>query len=138
MFNFFNDELMKKMYEEWEKTMSAHLEKMVHDQGFVSEMAKAMAATMTGKAMASKAMDESFTMMNLPTRTEMIKALQKLTDLEERILDLTEKFDDFVAETKAARGAMQKSLDRIEERLHTHQGSTEAPEQKQGKKGTRK
>jgi len=138
MFNFFNEELMKKMYDEWEKTMSTHLEKMVHDQGFVSEMAKAMASTMTGKAMASKAMDDSFSMMNLPSRTEMVKALQKLTDLEERLLDLTEKFDDFVAETKSARGAMQRSLDRIEEKLHTHQAGAEAPEQKSAKKGSKK
>jgi hypothetical protein len=93
MFNF-GEDVVKKMYEEWEKSISTTLEKMVKDQTFVSELAKAMAATMSGKAAYSKFVDESMSMLNLPTKAEMIQVLQKLTDIEERIVELAEKIED--------------------------------------------
>jgi hypothetical protein len=55
---------------------------------------------MTGKAMYSKFIDEQMAAMNLPSRTEMVKVLQKLTDIEERLIDLSERFEDYV-ETQA-------------------------------------
>ncbi|PKK90742.1 MAG: hypothetical protein CVV64_07640 [Candidatus Wallbacteria bacterium HGW-Wallbacteria-1] len=90
----FNDEMMKNMYQNWEKAVSENLEKMVRDQGFISEMAKAMASSMSGQASAKKMMDETLVSMNLPTRGELVKALQKLTDIEERVIDLSETLED--------------------------------------------
>ncbi|HOT74348.1 MAG TPA: poly(R)-hydroxyalkanoic acid synthase subunit PhaE [Candidatus Wallbacteria bacterium] len=111
MYNFFGDnDFMKKMYEQWEKMMGDHFEKLVHDENFVSEMAKAMAATMSGKFMSTKMMDETFMAMNLPTRGEMVKALQKLVDVEERLIDLGEKFEDFAKETTDALTAIEQKL----------------------------
>ncbi len=111
MYNFFGDnDFMKKMYEQWEKMMGDHFEKLVHDEKFVSEMTKAMAATMSGKFMSTKMMDETFMAMNLPTRGEMVKALQKLVDVEERLIDLSEKFEDFAKETTDALSAIEKKL----------------------------
>ncbi len=111
MYNFFGDnDFMKKMYEQWEKMIGDHFEKLVHDEKFVSEMTKAMAATMSGKFMSAKMMDESFMAMNLPTRGEMVKALQKLVDVEERLIDLGEKFEDFAKETAGALAAIEQKL----------------------------
>ncbi len=118
MYNFFGDnDFMKKMYEQWEKMMGDHFEKMVHDENFISEMAKAMAATMSGKFMSTKMMDESFMAMNLPTRGEMVKALQKLVDIEERLIDLNDRFEDFTKETSEALGAIEEKLGVTGEKL---------------------
>ncbi|NLF97729.1 MAG: hypothetical protein GX569_13405 [Candidatus Riflebacteria bacterium] len=90
------EDIMKQWAENWEKLMGDHLEKLVHNEKFISEMSKSIAATMTGKAFYSKALDEQMAAMNLPSRTEIVKVLQKLTDIEERLIDLTERFEDHV------------------------------------------
>jgi hypothetical protein len=90
------EDMMKQWAENWEKLMGDHLEKLVHNDKFISEMSKSIAATMTGKAFYSKALDEQMAAMNLPSRTEIVKVLQKLTDIEERVIDLTERFEDYV------------------------------------------
>jgi hypothetical protein len=90
------EDIMKQWAENWEKLMGDHLEKLVHNEKFISEMSKSIAATMTGKAFYSKALDEQMAAMNLPSRTEIVKVLQKLTDIEERLIDLTERFEDYV------------------------------------------
>jgi len=111
MYNFMGDnDFMKKMYEQWEKMMGDHFEKLVHDEKFVSEITKAMAATMTGKFMGTKMMDETFMAMNLPTRGEMVKALQKLVDIEERLIDLSERLEDFEKNTTDALSAIEQKL----------------------------
>jgi hypothetical protein len=78
--------------------MGDHLEKLVHNEKFINEMSKSIAATMTGKAFYAKAMDEQMAALHLPSRTEIVKILQKLTDIEERLIDLSEKFEDYVEE----------------------------------------
>ncbi|EKD83093.1 MAG: hypothetical protein ACD_39C00893G0001 [uncultured bacterium] len=105
------EDMMKQWAENWEKLMGDHLEKLVHNEKFISEMSKSIAATMTGKAMYSKALDEQMAAMNLPSRTEIIKILQKLTDIEERVIDLTERFEDFVdaQQSKPADQAAQQT-----------------------------
>jgi len=90
------EDMMKQWAENWEKLMGDQLEKLVHNEKFISEMSKSLAATMTGKAFYSKALDEQMAAMNLPSRTEIVKILQKLTDIEERVIDLTERFEDYV------------------------------------------
>ncbi|MBU1106589.1 MAG: hypothetical protein KKB51_07995 [Candidatus Riflebacteria bacterium] len=90
------EDMMKQWAQNWEKLMGDHLEKLVHDEKFISGMSKSIAATMTGKAFYSKALDEQMAAMNLPSRTEIIKILQKLTDIEERMIDLSERFEDYV------------------------------------------
>jgi len=90
------EDMMKQWADNWEKLMGDHLEKLVHNEKFISEMSKSIAATMTGKAFYSKALDEQMAAMNLPSRTEIVKVLQKLTDIEERLIDLTERFEDYV------------------------------------------
>ena len=106
MFNM-GEDLMKQWTENWEKLMGEHLEKLVHNEKFINEMSKSIAATMTGKAMYAKAIDEQMAALNLPSRTEMVKVLQKLTDIEERLIDLSERFEDYVdaQAKKAAPGA---------------------------------
>ncbi len=89
------EDMMKQWTENWEKLMGDHLEKIVHNEKFISEMSKSIAATMTGKAHYSKALDEQMAAMNLPSRTEIIKIMQKLTDIEERLIDLGERFEDY-------------------------------------------
>jgi hypothetical protein len=78
-------------------------------------MSKSIASTMTGKAFYSKALDEQMAAMNLPSRTEIVKILQKLTDIEERLVDLSERFEDYVDSQSAkkhhkAEGAEQPDL----------------------------
>ncbi|NCB39798.1 MAG: hypothetical protein EOM80_13620 [Erysipelotrichia bacterium] len=90
------EDMMKQWATNWEKLMGDHLEKLVHNEKFISEMSKSIAATMTGKAMCSKMLDEQMAAMNLPSRTDIVKILQKLTDIEERLVDLTERFEDYV------------------------------------------
>ncbi len=90
------EEMMKQWSENWEKLMGDHLEKLVHNEKFISEMSKSIASTMTGKAFYTKALDEQMAALNLPSRTEIVKILQKLTDLEERIIDLSERFEDYI------------------------------------------
>ena len=104
------EDLMKQWTENWEKLMGEHLEKLVHNEKFINEMSKSIAATMTGKAMYTKAIDEQMAALNLPSRTEMVKVLQKLTDIEERLIDLSERFEDYVdaQARKAASGPKQK------------------------------
>lgn len=105
------EDMMKQWTENWEKLMGEHLEKLVHNEKFITEMSKSIAATMTGKAMYAKAMDEQMAAMNLPSRTEMVKVLQKLTDIEERLIDLSERFEDYVevqGRKAAAPAAAQK------------------------------
>jgi hypothetical protein len=98
------EDLMKQWTENWEKLMGEHLEKLVHNEKFINEMSKSIAATMTGKAMYAKVIDEQMAAMNLPSRTEMVKVLQKLTDIEERLIDLSERFEDYVeAQSQKAR-----------------------------------
>jgi len=100
------EDMMKQWTENWEKFMGEHLEKLVHNEKFIAEMSKSIAATMTGKAMYSKLIDEQMAAMNLPSRTEMVKVLQKLTDIEERLIDLSERFEDYVeAQAKIAQKA---------------------------------
>ncbi|OGK08476.1 MAG: hypothetical protein A2W80_06880 [Candidatus Riflebacteria bacterium GWC2_50_8] len=89
------EDMMKQWATNWEKMMGDHLEKLVHNEKFISEMSKSIAATMTGKAFYSKALDEQMAAMNLPSRTEIIKIMQKLTDIEERLIDLSERFEDY-------------------------------------------
>lgn len=123
MYNFFgNEDFMKKMYEQWEKMMTEQMEKMVNDENFVAEMAKAMASTMTGKFMTTKMMDESLMAMNMPTRGEIVKALQKLTDIEERVIDLSEKVEDQIRNTR-------ETLEMIKQRLDIQGGETVAEKQ---------
>lgn len=98
------EDMMKQWSENWEKLMGDHLEKIVHNEKFISEMSKSIAATMTGKAFYSKALDEQMAAMNLPSRTEIVKILQKLTDIEERLIDLGERFEDYT-ETVSAKPA---------------------------------
>lgn len=90
------EDMMKQWAENWEKLMGDQLEKVVNNEKFISEMSKSIAATMTGKAMYSKMLDEQMAAMNLPSRTDIVKVLQKLTDIEERLVDLTERFEDYV------------------------------------------
>ncbi len=94
MFNM-GEDMMKQWATNWEKMMGDQLEKLVTNEKFISEMSKSIAATMTGKAMYSKMLDEQMAAMNLPSRTDIVKIMQKLTDIEERIVDLTEKFEDY-------------------------------------------
>lgn len=89
------EDMMKQWSQNWEKMMGENLEKLVHNEKFISEMSKSIAATMTGKAAFSKMLDEQMAAMNLPSRTDIVKILQKLTDIEERLVDLTERFEDF-------------------------------------------
>ncbi|MEW6710718.1 MAG: poly(R)-hydroxyalkanoic acid synthase subunit PhaE [Candidatus Riflebacteria bacterium] len=107
MFNM-GDDLMKQWTENWEKLMGEHLEKLVHNEKFINEMSKSIAATMTGKAMYSKLIDEQMAAMNLPSRTEMVKVLQKLTDIEERLIDLSERFEDYVEAQSRKAAAPEK------------------------------
>lgn len=109
------EDMMKQWAENWEKFMGDHLEKLVHNEKFISEMSKSIASTMTGKAFYSKALDEQMAAMNLPSRTEIVKVLQKLTDIEERLVDLSERFEDYVESQEArkhhkAEGAVQPDL----------------------------
>ena len=90
------EDMMKQWAENWEKLMGDQLEKLVTNEKFISEMSKSIAATMTGKAVYSKMLDEQMAAMNLPSRTDIVKIMQKLTDIEERLVDLTEKFEDYV------------------------------------------
>lgn len=92
------EDMMKQWTQNWEKFMGDHMEKLVHNDKFISEMSKSIASTMTGKAFFSKALDEQMAAMNLPSRTEVVKVLQKLTDIEERLVDLSERFEDYVDE----------------------------------------
>ncbi len=94
MFNM-GEDMMKQWATNWEKMMGDQLEKLVTNEKFISEMSKSIAATMTGKAMYSKMLDEQMAAMNLPSRTDIVKIMQKLTDIEERIVDLAEKFEDY-------------------------------------------
>ncbi|MGM0599537.1 MAG: poly(R)-hydroxyalkanoic acid synthase subunit PhaE [Candidatus Rifleibacteriota bacterium] len=97
------EDMMKQWTENWEKLMGDHLEKLVHNEKFINEMSKSIAATMTGKAFYSKAMDEQMAALNMPSRTDVIKIMQKLTDVEERLIDLGERFEDYVEEQQKAR-----------------------------------
>jgi hypothetical protein len=89
------EDMMKQWATNWEKMMGDQLEKLVTNEKFISEMSKSIAATMTGKAMYSKMLDEQMAAMNLPSRTDIVKIMQKLTDIEERLVDLAEKFEDY-------------------------------------------
>ncbi len=102
MFPTFGEDMMKEWAQNWEKLMGTQLEKLVQDEKFISEMAKSIAGTMTGKAFYTKAVDQQLAAMNLPSRTEVVKVLQKVTDVEERLIDLTEKFEDFTEEFREA------------------------------------
>ncbi len=102
MFNMMGEDMMKQWAENWEKLMGDQLEKLVSNEKFISEMSKSLAATMTGKAMYSKMLDEQMAAMNLPSRTDIVKIMQKLTDIEERLVDLTEKFEDYVDANRPA------------------------------------
>ena len=104
------EDMMKQWAANWEKMMGSQLEKMVHNEKFVGEMAKAIGATMSGKALYSKAVEEQMAALNLPTRTDVVKILQKLTDVEERLIDLSERFEDFVEEQTPRMQAMEKLL----------------------------
>lgn len=111
------EDMMKQWTQNWEKFMGDHLEKLVHNEKFISEMSKSIASTMTGKAFYSKALDEQMAAMNLPSRTEIVKVLQKLTDIEERLVDLSERFEDYVDSQNAkthhkSEGAVQPDLPR--------------------------
>lgn len=90
------EDMMKQWAQNWEKLMGDQMEKLVHNEKFISEMSKSIASTMTGKAFFSKALDEQMAAMNIPSRTEVVKVLQKLTDIEERLVDLSERFEDYV------------------------------------------
>ena len=100
-----NEALMKQWAESWEKLLGQKLDGLVRDEKFVSEMARAIAATMSGKSVAQRMMDETMANMNLPTRSDMVKVLQKLTDLEERVLELTERLEDLEPALAARREA---------------------------------
>ncbi len=104
MFNMMGEDMMKQWTENWEKLMGDQLEKLVSNEKFISEMSKSLAATMTGKAMYSKMLDEQMAAMNLPSRTDIVKIMQKLTDIEERLVDLTEKFEDYVDANRSTAG----------------------------------
>jgi len=111
------EDMMKQWAQNWEKLMGDQLEKLVHNEKFISEMSKSIASTMTGKAFYSKALDEQMAAMNLPSRTEIVKVLQKLTDIEERLVDLSERFEDYVDSQGAkpqqkSEGAVQPDLPR--------------------------
>ncbi|MDN5278427.1 MAG: hypothetical protein PWR01_2392 [Clostridiales bacterium] len=101
------EDMMKQWTENWEKLMGEHLEKLVHNEKFITEMSKSIAATMTGKAFYAKAMDEQMAALNLPSRTEIVKVLQKLTDIEERLIDLGERFEDYVEEQAKAKSSTE-------------------------------
>lgn len=126
MFNM-GEDMMKQWTENWEKLMGEHLEKLVHNEKFISEMSKSIAATMTGKAMYSKAIDEQMAAMNLPSRTEVIKVMQKLTDIEERLVDLSEKFEDF---TQAAERTASNSVSASEDAASKKAKSSKSKKQK--------
>jgi hypothetical protein len=104
------EDMMKQWTANWEKMMGDQLEKVVQNEKFMSEMAKSIAATMTGKAFYTKAVDQQLASMNLPSRTEVIKVLQKLTDVEERLIDLSEKFEDFVEDYNSKLEKMEKKI----------------------------
>lgn len=110
MFNF-GEDYMKQFYDNWQQAFGGQLEKMVNDQEFISQMAKAIAATMTGKSMASKTMNEAMSMMNLPTKDDIVLIQQKLTDIEERLIDHSEFVEDSVEECRAE---LKKLQDRIQ------------------------
>lgn len=101
MFNM-GEDMMKQWSENWEKLMGEQMEKLVHNEKFINGMSKSIAATMTGKAVYAKALDDQMAALNLPSRTEIVKILQKLTDIEERLIDLTERFEDFVDDQNKA------------------------------------
>lgn len=126
MFNM-GEDMMKQWTENWEKLMGEHLEKLVHNEKFISEMSKSIAATMTGKAMYSKAIDEQMAAMNLPSRTEVIKVMQKLTDIEERLVDLSEKFEDF---TQAAERTASNPVSANDEAASKKAKSSKSKKQK--------
>lgn len=142
----FNDEIMKNMYQNWEKAVSENLEKMVRDQGFISEMAKSLAASMSGQASAKKMMDETLISMNMPTRGELVKALQKLTDVEERLIDLSEAVEDLrdmvkgVVRTSGASAdssVMERMAEiekRIDEGFRNLESGKSSPAPRKGKK----
>lgn len=94
MFNM-GEDLMKQWTQNWEKLMGDHLEKMVNNEKFISEMSKTIAATMTGKAFYTKIMDEQMAALNIPTRTDTVRIMQQLTDIEERLIVLSEKLEDY-------------------------------------------
>lgn len=109
MFNY-GEDMMKQWSENWEKMMGASLEKMVKNDKFVQEMSRAIAATMTGKAQYARLVDEQLAAMNLPSRTDMVKALQKLTDLEERMVTLQETIEDWRDEYRQNIAAVSAEL----------------------------
>ncbi|HNX75328.1 MAG TPA: hypothetical protein PLM07_07705 [Candidatus Rifleibacterium sp.] len=121
MFNMMGEDMMKQWTENWEKLMGDQLEKLVTNDKFISEMSKSLAATMTGKAVYTKMLDEQMAAMNLPSRTDIVKIMQKLTDIEERLVDLTEKFEDYV-DAQESRPAAAKAA------------GSEAPAEARGKK----
>ena len=107
MFNM-GEDMMKQWTENWEKLMGEHMEKLVHNKKFISEMSKSIAATMNGKAIFSKALDDQLAAANIPSRSEVIKVMQKLTDVEERLIDLSERFEDFANDFSEKISALEK------------------------------
>jgi hypothetical protein len=124
------EDMMKQWTENWEKLMGDHLEKLVHNEKFINEMSKSIAATMTGKAFYSKAMDEQMAALNMPSRTDVIKIMQKLTDVEERLIDLSERFEDYVEEQQKEKAAQKTQAS--QKAQNVAQTST-SPKSKKGK-----
>lgn len=107
-----NEAMMKQWSEAWEKMIGQKLDGLVRDEKFVSEMSRAIAATMSGKSVAQRMMDDTMAQMNLPTRTDIVKVLQKLTDLEERVLELSERLEDMEERLAPAPAAKAKKAAR--------------------------
>lgn len=101
--NFNPFDMQKKMYEAWEKNFSGYLDKFMREPAFMKAMAKNMETTMDIHQMVKKQVRMVLKGLSIPTEESLSGLYKTVHNVETRLLDLEEKFD----ELSQSRGSAQ-------------------------------
>jgi hypothetical protein len=87
-------DLWKKGFNAWESATAEFLEQVLKNPLVLGPSGAMLSAVMKTKAASDKAAAMWWGSLGLPTKREMERTLHALNQIESRILDLEEKFDE--------------------------------------------
>ena len=85
--------VLKQNFQLWDLLMRQYAEGLLRNQQFLDATGRAVESTFQVRQQIDKLVEASLEQMQLPTRSDMDRALHKLNELESQLRDLHDKVD---------------------------------------------
>lgn len=98
------DEFFKQSFEQWEKQTADYWNALLRDPGFLKGMWQSMETMLQARQEFNRAVGQTLTAWQLPTRENQEHILHQLNRLQLLVDDLNERVDDLITQVDARMG----------------------------------